>query len=142
MTEQPTGTQRHTTYDRANTIAPPTAETGAWLDAAREWALDADAPRQEREFRAAAYAEFVTAMRDALRQALDALPMRETSDAYAQALAADPTETPELGALWGRASGTEMAAGILQGLIRAMPLDALDVRERAALDDPLMDLEP
>ncbi|MFJ5952578.1 hypothetical protein [Streptomyces noursei] len=131
----------HVAYDRGDTIAPATAELGGWLDAAREWALDVDAPQEEREFRAAAYGECVTVVGDALRQALAALPLTETRDAYAQAEAADPTETPELGLLWGRASGTEMAAGILHGLVQALPVDALRVRERASLDDPQMDLE-
>lgn len=77
----------------------------------------------------------------ALRQALNALPVRERHSAYAQADAADPTETPELGVLWERASGADMAAKILDGLLCALPHPGGRARERAGLDDPLTDLE-
>ncbi|GAA4890824.1 hypothetical protein ACFPM3_20130 [Streptomyces coeruleoprunus] len=120
-------------------IADSVDELAGWLQAAREWALDADAPKQEREFRAAAYAECINVVRGAFRQVHSALPTRETNDAYAAVI--DAPETPETGALWGRAAGTDLASKVLDGLIMALPVDGEDVRSRASLDDPNLSLD-
>lgn len=116
------------------------ADTDSWLDGVRDAALDAELSQQEREFRGIAYATCISEMRDAFRQALDSLPVQQAGEAYANA-ANSTQETPELARLWGKTTGAEMAADILNALIRTLPLDGQRVQDRASLEDPQMDLD-
>lgn len=110
------------------------ANVDGWLSNARNWALDSENPVAERKFRSTAYAEYVRTLRRALLDASNALPVQETQAAYAQAETVDAEETPELGRLWGRACGVEAARDILEAVIDMLPLDGLDVEQRADLD--------
>jgi hypothetical protein len=130
----------HQALGRQDLLDDGLAEADGWLRSAREAALDGELPQQEREFQGAAYAACVSQMRDVFRQALDSIPVREANQAYAQAQAADSEETPELAELWGRATGASMAAAILDALLLTLPIDSVGVKERAKLDDPMMDL--
>jgi hypothetical protein len=128
-------------FDQMDSIAPVLAELGGWLDETHEEALDPEATRNEREFRAAGYDACLAVVRDTLRQALDTIDRHAANEAHKQAKAANPAETAERGVVWGRAMGAELAAGLLQGLLLALPTNGENVKFRAALNDPNEDLD-
>src|SRR5690606_12376220 len=127
----------HRALDPRHLVTDALIETDTWLADTREWALDPDESAGERAARGAAYAQCVSQMRDAIRQARDSIRVQELSEEYAQAPADDRAEW---GRRWGRASGADMAAKILDALLLTLPLDGTRVETRSRLDDPLMDL--
>ncbi|MFR9796854.1 hypothetical protein ACL02U_13240 [Streptomyces sp. MS06] len=116
-------------------------EADGWLGACRDVATDRDEPVSDRISRGIAYQECISEMRKHLRHALDAVPVQETRDAYdAEVDGVAGDLTPRQAELWGRASGAEFAARLLDALILTLPVDGVGVRDRAELEDPLMDL--
>ncbi|MER7688807.1 hypothetical protein [Streptomyces sp. NPDC097610] len=107
----------------------------------REAALDAEFPREEREFRAGAYAASIHEMRVLLGQIRDGLPLQEARDAYAQADASEAENSPALAKAWGRAMAVDAIESLLDTFTLALPVDGNGVRERAALDDPHENLD-
>lgn len=116
-------------------------EVDGWLGSCRDVATDPDEPVADRVSRGIAYEECISQMRASLREALDAIPVQETRDAYAAAVkGATGDMTQQQAEIWGRTSGAEFAAAILDALLLTLPVDGLGVRDRARLDDPLTDL--
>lgn len=95
---------------------------GVLADIRRD-ALDAALPREERVHQGAAYGAYVHTLRTALQAAAAALPVRESSDAYEQAVEDEPEHSRELAQAWGRACGIGTAADLLAALSGMLPFD-------------------
>ena len=107
----------------------------------REAALETEYPRQERIFRAEAYATTIHEMRLLLRQMRDTLPMQEARDAFVEADLSEPEESTARAKAWARAQAVGKVDEILDLLTRTLPIDGISVRDRAELDDPNENLD-
>ncbi|MEZ7005621.1 ribbon-helix-helix protein, CopG family [Streptomyces sp. AD55] len=107
----------------------------------RNDARDVEVPVGERVIAGVQYAEAMGQMHEILRTLLDTLPVQAARDAYRAASASDPemtvTETAEA---WARAEAVERIAAVLDAVSQLLPPGAQSVRDRADLDDPMMDL--
>lgn len=107
----------------------------------RAEALDPEVPAEDRVVESVQYASTVHEMRVLLDELRDALPMRETHDAYMAAKSADPgMATEETANAWARNTAAERLYAILDAVGQLLPADGTRVRDRASLDDPMMDL--
>lgn len=107
----------------------------------REWALNAEYPLEERTFQAEAYSSTIHELRTLLGQMRDALPKQDARDAYAQAEASEPENSPVTAKAWGRSNAAEMMDSILDAITMMLPVDGVGVRDRAELDDPNENLD-
>jgi hypothetical protein len=131
----------HDTLKNKDGIQDTLEDLDSWLVQARDTALDVEYPREEREFRAEAYASCVHEMRTLLGQIRDALPAQEARDAYAQADDSEPEGSKELARTWGRTTAVDAMESLLDSFAMMLPVDGNSVRERASLDDPHENLD-
>ncbi|CAM5234035.1 hypothetical protein [Streptomyces griseomycini] len=128
------------TLAHANGLREALDQLDVWLARERETALDATLPVEERVSAGVAYSELVHTLRVHLGAARDALPVLETRQAYSPVAATGPERSPEAARLWAAAAAAESAAAVLSAVLQMLPLDGGRVRDRAALEDPHMDL--
>jgi hypothetical protein len=107
----------------------------------RKVALDAEYDREEREFRAEAYASTIREMRLLLGQIRDSLPKQEARDAYAQADVSESENSTARAQVWAKTMAADTVDDILDALTTMLPVDGASVRNRATLDDPNENLD-
>lgn len=108
----------------------------------KEWAIDPEASKGERVIAAERYAGVAQQMRAMIGTLRNSLPRQEAQAAYVQADADDPDMTrTETARAWARATAADQLDGLLDAIAMLLPLDDAAVQTRAALDDPLMDLD-
>jgi hypothetical protein len=116
-------------------------ELDGWLASERDAALDAELPREEREFRGEAYASALHEMHVVLQKARDALPIEGSRDAYERAEEAEPDTSTDLAQMWARTVAVNKVDALLEGLLMMLPVGGWSVRDRASLEDPNMNLD-
>lgn len=108
----------------------------------RDEARDVEVPAEERVIAGVKYDETLHEMRVLLSRMREMLPVQETRDAYVAASAADPNMVKEETAkAWARNTAADQLYAILDAVGQLLPVNGPSVRDRASLDDPLMDLD-
>jgi hypothetical protein len=108
----------------------------------RDEARDVEVPAEERVIAGVKYDETLHEMRVLLGKMREVLPVQEARDAYVAASAADPdVAKEETVKAWARTTAADQLYAILDAVGQLLPVNGPGVRDRASLDDPLMDLD-